>query len=1145
MARYDWPAGPYSHDDPGARAAHLVQIRPRADLTVLEEAAPRGVGQRESALPTGSQHLWFPIGPSVMVNGQATGNPNVAGRIRDLQVEPTQGLRVYAASASGGVWYSADRGVSWRPLDDWLETPDHATAGTVANALACGAIQVVWGAALDGSQDEVWVGTGELGGGAGGQPGGQVGGVGFLHAIGPATKPVMGDGGWEIVKGEPLAGPGSADDTLRGHSVYRIAGDPGDKQQLVAGTTHGLYVHSTAVPPASPWSRALGWDPAGPDARDVVLTRTGGMVRIWVAALSALWVAESTSPINPTALVFKPVTLPNVVTAPRRMRMVIAATADGTTLYVLGRRTVLPADKTTLPPAELWRVDATATLAALSGTPGKATQLPGLPKDLFGTDNDQGWYDMCLAIHPTVTNRVYVGGSTVSTAGGYNAALYRCETTDSATATTLIGDGVHADQHQLRIWPPPGPANPPQVTVWVCCDGGLFRSDADGDPKSFKAYNDGLAVLEPGYVASHPTNPGIVTAGFQDNGTAVRVGDTVWEQKFVGDGGGVVYDPAAVNRFFRQYSKADWRSSDHRSVQPVLRRHARQKATLKTSEALERDASRFYSGMDAVAHGGDTHLAVGSDRVWYSRDWGRTWITLPTGTDPRGTDNVNMSQDVMDPADPQSTIYSDTTGSTDCCSSTTYGEVAIGTGILSVKFAKPADTNDGKHMLRVLSLYESRLVLMSGTRPASDTGPFTWDKTTKTLEFREHRDDAEKGDFLAGKPLKFLPARGLVSDAAVHNADRGPLGSFYVSTTGQRPNDEAAIGERRETLWFFDGTDTWIPCGLRTTSLVSSWDDPAKRVTAPALAVVVDPVDRSIVYVGTSVGVVKGTLTIGGTEISPTYAWVWEQFMNGLPEAAVQDLSIFQFGNLKLLRAALQARGIWETDLANATSSTLTYLRVHPSDTRWILPTPLTGPAAAGEESLRWDDSPDIVVAIGSAGAEPPTEAQLRKVPLAGGPGTRGRVLITERHPVVHVLVHQRWSHPTAPDNVRVALIRHDIPPTGDVPLGGLWPVLVDAATSGNAPPSLPDGWSRATPVLWKNPQGPVDSRTPRTVSFDLDLSADLVGSVFALVAVVMVGTNPIGLADLAIDASTNATTANKLVLTSRHVAAKSIEIGL
>src|SRR5439155_26651456 len=111
-------------DAPAMRSAHLEQFRPTVDpLTIEPPAAPKGRATRRRAVahnaPTSNQDLWFPIGPVTMTNGQAGGNPNVVGRIRDIAVEPVGGLRVYAASAGGGVWFSADRGDTRPALDDW------------------------------------------------------------------------------------------------------------------------------------------------------------------------------------------------------------------------------------------------------------------------------------------------------------------------------------------------------------------------------------------------------------------------------------------------------------------------------------------------------------------------------------------------------------------------------------------------------------------------------------------------------------------------------------------------------------------------------------------------------------------------------------------------------------------------------------------------------------------------------------------------------------------------------------------------------------------------------------------------------------------------------------------------------------------
>ncbi|MEO6713573.1 MAG: hypothetical protein ABIM89_09120, partial [Mycobacteriales bacterium] len=692
MTSYDWPVGGKRADDPDGRSGHLRQFRPLMDpeaIVDLPLPARRRRGRVRGVphnAPVGNQNLWFPIGPSVMTNGQATGKPNVAGRIRDIAVDRlNDNNRVYAATAAGGVWFSGDRGQSWRPLDDWQESPDRADIGTVANSLACGAVHVIWGTAANGSQDEVWVGTGEIGG-AGGTPGGKIAGIGLLHAVGPAAS-----GAWQVLlKDSPAANP----ESLKGHAVIRIVGDPDNEQQLFAATTNGLYFK----PPAGTWARFAPWPIAKVPIDVVVTRRPANTVRIWVAERSALWVTEFTgpaaTPINPVGLVFTQVRLDDMFTdpaatrpAPKDTRLALAASPDSSQVFVLARR-LRTATETNVanPPAQVWSIDATAAIVGVAGT-----KLAGTPPELFGpTAPDQSNYDMCICAHPTA-GRIYIGGSYVRTEDTFDAAIYRCDTTTTDVNPTPIGEGVHADVHVLRVGPP-GPVALTDRTVWVGCDGGVYRSDDDGDARTFGAYNDGLAVLQPGYVASHPTNAGIVAAGFQDNGTAVRVGDTVWWQSFGGDGGGTVFDPAARNRYFTQYIKAQWQSSDGTGNAPVLRgavRLTQSTLTKKTSETIENDASLFYAGADAVSHGGATHLAIGTDRVWYTRDWGGSWVTLPTGTDPR-SGNVDLGQDLINPLAPTA-AFSDTTGSTDCCGSTHVGAGALGTGILAVKFAVPID----------------------------------------------------------------------------------------------------------------------------------------------------------------------------------------------------------------------------------------------------------------------------------------------------------------------------------------------------------------------------------------------------------------------------------------------------------------------
>src|SRR5262249_7591799 len=99
------------------------------------------------AVPGGKN--WAPLGPSVVVHGQARGRPPVGGRVSGIAVA-RGGQVVYVASANGGVFRSDDGGVSWRALMDAFDVDPTQFAST---SLACGAIAID-----DGDPNRVYVG---------------------------------------------------------------------------------------------------------------------------------------------------------------------------------------------------------------------------------------------------------------------------------------------------------------------------------------------------------------------------------------------------------------------------------------------------------------------------------------------------------------------------------------------------------------------------------------------------------------------------------------------------------------------------------------------------------------------------------------------------------------------------------------------------------------------------------------------------------------------------------------------------------------------------------------------------------------------------------------------------------------------------
>src|SRR5262249_35073973 len=130
------------------------------EQAVTTVRVPQGVPDKANAPhPTNeAANQWVAVGPSVVVRGQGTGLPRVSGRVVALAVN-SNGQRIYAGTALGGVWYSGDEGARWTSLDFYSSTRDTDDVRHHADALNVGAIGVKWGATA--ADDVVYVGAGE------------------------------------------------------------------------------------------------------------------------------------------------------------------------------------------------------------------------------------------------------------------------------------------------------------------------------------------------------------------------------------------------------------------------------------------------------------------------------------------------------------------------------------------------------------------------------------------------------------------------------------------------------------------------------------------------------------------------------------------------------------------------------------------------------------------------------------------------------------------------------------------------------------------------------------------------------------------------------------------------------------------------
>ena len=952
--RYSWATS--GVQGRGGRAAERMDwtlgraLAPEgAPLPPGDGAAPVGGGGGGAGAgawprPTGSDALWQSVGPTATVRGAVDSDVRVAGRVNGIAVSP-DGTRAYAVSALGGLWYSENGGISWEPIGAW-RTSDQATLRASSHTLSGGAVHVYWG--VDAGDDEVWLGTGEPVPATSRDRGyvGAYGGVGILHKTGPvvaARQNRLADP-WDAPPQaiDRLAAAGApAYAGLRGQGVFAFANDPATAdldapRRLLAATTAGLHRHDPLAAAGTEWSLVpvAAWEALRPgiSARAFVtdvawLPATARhAARVWVcvvdktvAGLTGLWVGTGGGPLAKVAL-------PGLPALPAgKMRLTLAAHPNHPDLlYVLGSG------------PSLWRIDGAPAVPPAPAPPAApvAVSVASLPAQLFGSPGDQSEWDCSAAIDPNNSARVMIGGAAVrsrllgiagATIGAWAAALYQLTVTPTpggapGTFTSnyvagesadpaWVGSEVHADVHAITwLRTPGGPQH-----VWVGCDGGVFRSEQDGVIGSFEARSAGMSVAEPGFVANNPLSPGPVLAGMQDNGPQLRIGEGVWRQASPhGDGGGVAFDPGTPGRFVVQATQSRWEDDIRTRVDP--QRRGTGAAGDGSNYDLENRQTSFYANAAVIAQGGAgaaaaTRLALGTDRVWFSTQWGvvGSWVTLPTTTDPRAADNPAPAALVQDRLLP--------TGASP------WGSTAIAPGIRALRWQTP---------LRLLAV--TRGTVHALTDPGA---PGAWGRTPVAT-----RQAVPGGGVPAAVPAPApiagaLPGFGEYNDLAVHDP---VAGSFYLATS-----------HPLEPLWWWDGARCH-PTGLGSM---------AGGTRSPAYSVVTDLVTptTATVYVGTTSGVWQGEFTAPAAAGSPP-VWRWRQFCNGLPEAAAQDLAIGSWPRpggafpVRLLRVALQARGVFEVDL-DAPSFEHTYLRVHPYDTRRILPAPLADPMAVAYRPRR------------------------------------------------------------------------------------------------------------------------------------------------------------------------------------------------
>lgn len=446
-------------------------------------------------------------------NWNKRGPYNVGGRTRALALDATNENTIIAGGVTGGMFRSTDAGQTWTKTT----TPDQLHSVTsLAQDKRPG-------------KTNIWYhGTGEYY---------AIVSASIVQGSGNGIYKSLNNGqSWQLLPSTVSNTPTTLYANGDFDFVWDIVTDPTDFDDDVvfAAVINGIYRSRDG---GATWQAVLGGDsvPAGQLAHytTVAISPTG----ILYAAISGtrpysgIWRSadqgDTWAQIKPT----------NFLTSFGRMVIAITPQNENRVYFLahqnnhqLGRYTYLSGDGSNF--GGSW-TNLTSNLPS--------TNCQYFYDFDFGPYDSQGGYDMCMAISPSDSNLVMLGGTNVyrSTDGfatSTNTAWvggYRC---DPVTPSDYVYPNHHPDQHRFMF----APSN--HNVFFTASDGGIHKTlNIRADSVSWIPLNDGYITSQFYTCAMEPgeNNNNIVVGGMQDNGTYFTNSGSwqqPWEWVFYGDG---------------------------------------------------------------------------------------------------------------------------------------------------------------------------------------------------------------------------------------------------------------------------------------------------------------------------------------------------------------------------------------------------------------------------------------------------------------------------------------------------------------------------------------------------------------------------------------------------------------------------------
>lgn len=433
---------------------------------------------------------------------QLIGPTNIGGRVTDLVLDPQRRDTVYAAAASGGLWRSTDAGLTFETA--W---PDDQTQ-------AIGSVTMT----PDGT---LYVGTGEA------NPGG-----GSLTYTGTGVYR-------STDRGRTWTNIGLRDSGAVGDIVV----DPRDPRRIFVAASGSLFNPGgdrgvyRSTDGGQQWSRVLAGATDTTGATEIVLDPRDPR-RMYAVMWDHRRQPQQRTYSGVGSGVYRST---DGGTSWQRLDSLVPAAAD------LGRigLGVAPSD-----PNRLYAIVGRGLLSTnvfggfyTSGDGGDSwTRQPDDP-GLTANQSSYAWWFGKIWVNPDDPRHLHSAGIALMTSH------------DGGLSWTFDDTSLHVDHHAM-VWDPRYPSR-----VYIGNDGGVYRSDTDGDGSWVKATYQPFTQFYSGAISPQDTTR--LSGGTQDNGSLRSWGGVAFNEYVGGDGEENLINPTDRDNVFACYQYGNcFRSTD-------------------------------------------------------------------------------------------------------------------------------------------------------------------------------------------------------------------------------------------------------------------------------------------------------------------------------------------------------------------------------------------------------------------------------------------------------------------------------------------------------------------------------------------------------------------------------------------------------